>query len=134
MLSAVVDTNVLVSGLLGGKSTRPLIEALRDQRFRVVTSPLLIEEFLRVTSRPLLQPYLSARERQAIAWFLQTQTRLVTPRRRLDACRDPKDNMVLEAAVAGRANTIITGDHDLLALHPFRKIEILPPAKFLQRL
>lgn len=133
MLSGVVDTNVLISGLLGGRTTRRVIEALRDRRFALITSPLLIEEFLRVASRPSLQPYLSLRERQAISWFLQTQAHVVVPKHRLTVCRDPKDNLVLEAAVAGRADAVVTGDEDLLVLHPYRGMAIEPPAKFLQR-
>ena len=134
MLNAVVDTNVLISGLLGGRVTRPMIEALRDQRFRLIVSPWLIEEFLRVTSRPTLQSYISPRERQAVAWYMQTQAHLVVPRRRIRVCRDPKDDVFLEAAAAGRADALVTGDRDLLVLHPFRKINILTPRQFLERL
>lgn len=134
MLSAVVDTNVLVSGLLRGRATRPILKAFRDQKFRLIVSPFLIEEFLRVTSRPMLQPYISARERQAIAWYLQTQAHLVIPHSRITACRDPKDNVFLEAAVAGRADAVVTRDQDLLVLHPFRHIPILTPRQFLQRI
>ena len=134
MLSAVVDTNVIVSGLLRGQATRPILEAFRDQKFRLVISPLLLEEFLRVASRPFLQSYVSARERQAIAWYLQTQAYLVIPRSRITACRDPKDNIFLEAAVAGRADAIVTRDQDLLVLHPFRHIAILTPRQFLRRI
>lgn len=134
MLSAVVDTNVLISGLLGGRATRPILEAFRGQKFLLITSPLLIEEFLRVASRPLLEPYISARERQAIAWYLQTQARLVIPRSRITACRDPKDNIFLEAAVAGRVDAVVTRDQDLLVLHPFRRIPILTPSQFLRQI
>ena len=49
------------------------------------------------------------------------------------ACRDPKDDKFLELAVNGAAQLIITGDGDLLALHPFRGIEILTPARYLTR-
>ena len=134
MLSAVVDTNVLISGLLKGRVTRSILVALRDQRFQLVTSPWLIEEFLRVASRPMLQPYISPRERRAIAWYLQTQAQFVIPRQRIHACRDSKDSVFLEAAVTGRADVLVTGDHDLLVLHPFRKISIITPSQFLKRL
>ena len=50
---------------------------------------------------------------------------------RVTACRDPDDDMFLEVAVNGRATHIVTGDKDLLALHPFRGIPILTPADFL---
>jgi uncharacterized protein len=49
------------------------------------------------------------------------------------ACRDPKDDGFLEAAVNGRADVVITGDKDLLALDPFRGIAILTPAAYLAR-
>ena len=90
-----------------------MIEALRDQRFQLITSTWLIEEFVRVASRPTLRPYISLRERQAVAWYMQTQAHLVTPRRRIRVCRDPKDDVFLEAAVTGRADALVTGDHDL---------------------
>jgi len=50
---------------------------------------------------------------------------------RIEVCRDPKDNMFLELAVNGHADVIITGDADLIALHPFRGIAILNPATYL---
>ena len=48
-------------------------------------------------------------------------------------CRDPKDDKFLEAAISGSAEFIVTGDHDLLSLDPFRGIHILSPAGFLAR-
>jgi predicted nucleic acid-binding protein len=48
------------------------------------------------------------------------------------ACRDPRDDKFLEVAVHGRADLILTGDSDLLALHPFQGIAILTPAAFLE--
>jgi hypothetical protein len=46
-------------------------------------------------------------------------------------CRDPDDNKLLEIAIAGRADCLVTGDQDLLVLDPFHGIPILTPAKFL---
>ena len=56
------------------------------------------------------------------------------PAQRINACRDPKDNMVLEAAVAGQVDVIVSGDKDLLTLSPFKGIPVLTPAAFLRRL
>lgn len=47
-------------------------------------------------------------------------------------CRDEKDNKFLEAAIEGKASVLVSGDKDLLALHPFRNIHILTPAAFLE--
>ena len=46
-------------------------------------------------------------------------------------CRDPRDNKFLELAVSGRATHIVTGDSDLLVLHPFRGIIVVSPSSFL---
>ena len=48
-------------------------------------------------------------------------------------CRDPKNDKFLEVALNGRADVIITGDVDLLRMHPWREIEILTPADYLKK-
>jgi predicted nucleic acid-binding protein len=57
---------------------------------------------------------------------------LVTVTERIAACRDPRDDKFLELAVSGHADFIISGDCDLLALDPFRKTPIVPPAMFVR--
>jgi putative PIN family toxin of toxin-antitoxin system len=57
---------------------------------------------------------------------------LVTITERVTECRDPKDNKFLELALNGRADVIVSGDHDLLTLNPFREIPIVEPATFVQ--
>lgn len=54
----------------------------------------------------------------------------IEPTEKTTVCRDEKDNMFLELAVEGKANCIITGDKDLLVLHPFRGIIIISPGNF----
>jgi putative PIN family toxin of toxin-antitoxin system len=51
---------------------------------------------------------------------------------RIHACRDPDDDKFLELAVNGRADVIVSGDHDLLVLNPFRGIPIIDPGAFIQ--
>jgi predicted nucleic acid-binding protein len=55
----------------------------------------------------------------------------VVPDRRITICRDPKDNQVLEVAVAGQADIIVSGDEDLLVLSPFEGRAVVSPAAFL---
>jgi predicted nucleic acid-binding protein len=52
----------------------------------------------------------------------------------IDACRDPKDNRFLEAAVEGEADVIVSGDADLLDMREFEKIPILRVSEFLAQL
>jgi uncharacterized protein len=49
------------------------------------------------------------------------------------ACRDPKDDKLLELAVGGNADFLITGDKDLLVLNPFRAVKIITPREFLDK-
>ncbi len=58
---------------------------------------------------------------------------LITIIEQITDCRDPKDNKFLELAINGNATCIITGDKDLLVLHPFRGISILTPRLFLEQ-
>ncbi len=55
----------------------------------------------------------------------------IEPIEKISICRDPKDNMYLEIAIAGKADLIITGDSDLLVLHPFCNIPVITPKMFL---
>ena len=50
----------------------------------------------------------------------------------VQVCRGPKDDRILELAVNGDADYIVTGDSDLLVLNPFRGIEILRPSDFVE--
>lgn len=63
--------------------------------------------------------------------MLFKEAELKDPTEKIRICRDPKDNKYLELAVSSDANFIISGDKDLLVLHPFRKISILTPDQFL---
>lgn len=48
-------------------------------------------------------------------------------------CRDPKDDKCLEVGLNGRADVIVTGDADLLGMHPWRGIAILSPKIYVAR-
>lgn len=83
--------------------------------------------------RPRFDRYLSPSIRkQLIESFLSACT-LVEIQSHLRACRDPRDDKFLEVAVHGEAQFLVTGDADLLALHPFRDVTILTPSNFLNR-
>lgn len=134
MQRAVVDTNVLLSALLGGRGTSPILHAVIARRFRLVASPTLLDELAGVLSRPEWLRLLEPTRCREVLTVVRDAAVFVTPRRRVTACRDPEDNAVLECALAGHADCVVTGDRDLLVLHPFRGIRILRPAEFLRLL
>jgi putative PIN family toxin of toxin-antitoxin system len=70
----------------------------------------------------------------ALINLLRWRGKLVTPSRKVTACRNPNDDKFLEAALAAEADCIVSGDADLLVLTPLENIPILRAAEFLARL
>ncbi len=77
---------------------------------------------------------MTADDVEALLALILLRAELVTPDRTIVVCRDPKDDKFLEIAIAGSADVIVSGDKDLLALHPFEGTPIVAPAEFLIRL
>jgi putative PIN family toxin of toxin-antitoxin system len=84
-----------------------------------------------VLRRPKLAAYVSPSERTAFLTELAHVVELVPIGERVELCRDPRDDKFLELALAGRADFLLTGDADLLALHSFRRTAIITPAAYL---
>ncbi|WP_025782607.1 putative toxin-antitoxin system toxin component, PIN family [Candidatus Synechococcus spongiarum] len=132
MTGFVFDVNVMVSALLFNDSIpgRAFIRAL-DQG-RILVSGALMEELSRVLGRDRFDRYVTREERDVFLGSLMRESDLITITETVRVCRDPKDDKVLEAAINGKATFIVTGDADLLVLNPFREMEIVTPAQFLQ--
>ena len=81
--------------------------------------------------RPKLAAYVSLSESTAFLMEVARVVELVPITQRVELCRDPRDDKFLELALAGRADFLLTGDTDLLTLHPFRGTAILTPAAYL---
>ena len=129
----VVDTNVLISAALRDRSPpRQVISAVHSVGGVLLFSD---ETFTEVHSR-LLQPkfdrYVTVESRVALLGHLVTVSEWVSINQAKLGCRDPDDDKLLETALLGDATWIVTGDHDLLAMHPFRSIPILDPGTFLK--
>lgn len=136
-MRVVVDTGILVSALIRPKGTvGNVLHALRDGRFIAIYSTPMMLEVTDVLDRPKIQEKYHVQPEDIIALINLVRLRgeLVIPKDTVTACRDPKDNKFLEAALAGEADAIVTGDDDLLVLHPFEGVDILRPVEFLARL
>lgn len=128
----LLDTNVVVSGLLfpGSAPSQALIKA---QAATVLASDATLLELIEGMNRDRFDRYVSLELRQRLAAEFANVCETVPIVSSIRACRDPKDDKFLEAAVDGRADLIVTGDRDLLDLHPFRGIAILTAADYLHR-
>ena len=130
-MRVVIDTNVLVSRLLvtGSVSACAVDKALVHEE--VIISESTVDELTDVLSREKWDRYVSIKDRQEFVRRLLQIATMVSVISETEDCRDPADNQFLALALDGQAACILTGDKDLLALHPWRGIEIICPADFL---
>lgn len=125
------DTNVIVSAaLLPDSVPRRAVEAALDAG-RLILSGTVLDELASVLRRKRLDKYASEEKRLRFLAALSNGALLVHVTEVIAACRDPKDNKLLELAVGGRATCLVSGDLDLLVLNPFRGIPIVTPREFL---
>jgi uncharacterized protein len=127
----VIDTNVYISRALRKDS----VPAKAVDKAWLEATPLVSmatwTELRLVLNRPKFAPYVRPEDLSTFlnqAWEI---SELISVHTTIRACRDPRDDRFLELAVAGRADVLLTGDADLLALHPFQGIAIVTPAAFL---
>ncbi len=134
MIRAVIDTNVIVAALIHPtETTGTVLSRLRDGALTIVLSPALLDEIAAVTSYPKIRDKygILGSDLEVIAGLLALRGRMAAPTEAIHVCRDPDDDILLEAAVAGGAEYVVSGDADLLAIREFRSIRIVKPAAFL---
>jgi putative PIN family toxin of toxin-antitoxin system len=134
---AVVDTGVLVSALVRRQGTTgDVLRALRDGRFTIIYSTDIVVEIIDVLGRApfRIKYHIEPDDITALVNLIRLRGELVNPTRKVSACRDPKDDKFLEAALATQTDCIVSGDSDLLDMTSFEEIPILRPAEFLATL
>ena len=128
----VVDTNVLISAALRSDTPpRQVLDAVPGAGGVLVFSDETFAEVHDRLSRPKFDRYVGQESRAAFLGHLVAVSEWVSISRAKLGCRDPDDDKLLETALAGEATCLVTGDRDLLDMHPFRSIPILDPAAFL---
>jgi putative PIN family toxin of toxin-antitoxin system len=127
----VIDTNTLVSAFLFKYSTPRKAFEKAVKKGKICSSFNIYEEFSEVLLRSKFDRYVSSEEKLLALKQLRELIHFGEISVTITECRDPKDNKFLELAVSVDASCIITGDKDLLVLHPFRGIPILNAIDFL---
>ncbi|HZW66165.1 MAG TPA: putative toxin-antitoxin system toxin component, PIN family [Hanamia sp.] len=126
------DTNSLVSASLIGGTTLSRAMDRAVMLGKLAFSNATMDELVEVLFRKKFDKYfLNDEEKWSAIQRIALNAVFFSPVESIVDCRDPKDNKFLELAVASNASCIITGDKDLLILHPFRGIPILNAADFL---
>jgi putative PIN family toxin of toxin-antitoxin system len=129
-VKVVFDTNVFVSALTfrGGRGEQALLRVL-DRRDSLVLSKPILDELLRILATKF------SREREElsrVAVYLAELAQMVDPPARIDVLSDEPDNRILECAVAGGVDIIVTGDRSVLELKEFRGIKIVSLRRYLE--
>jgi len=128
----VLDTNVFISGIFFTGPPYQILKAWRDGRVQLLVSPSILEEYQRIGAELALQ--FRDVDLKAFLDLLTVQAAIVLAPTLPPVIRDdPSDDKFLEAAVAGNASYIISGDKHLLTLSEFQGIQILKPGDFAQR-
>jgi putative PIN family toxin of toxin-antitoxin system len=134
----VFDTSTLVSAALRPDSIpdRALTSALVS--FRFCASAEALEELERVLKRQRFDSYVDLESRMTLVGAIRTHAQFFIVPESLQmkvrgSCRDAKDEFILALALASEADLIVSSDHDLLVLHPWRGISIMTPAQFLEQ-
>jgi putative PIN family toxin of toxin-antitoxin system len=127
----VLDTNLIISAALLERSIAYQAFEKAILHGQIIIADALQSELSEVILRSKFDRYVSVEKRLRFLASFISQAEPVIVTTNLQICRDPKDDMILELALDGQANCIVTGDKDLLVLHPFRDITILSPKIFL---
>lgn len=126
----VIDTNLWISLLLT-RNFAKLDELMSADRTILLISQELLEEIVEVAERPKFRKYFALFELTELLVNLKQNAEFVQVSSQVNSCRDDKDNFLLSLAVDGSATHLLTGDKDLLVLHPFGEIQILTIADYL---
>ncbi|MFC7076159.1 putative toxin-antitoxin system toxin component, PIN family [Haloarcula halophila] len=134
-MKAVLDTNVLISGVIATGVPHDLMTAGFKDDYQIIVSVETLTEFretlLKYPDRFHLDPEEVQKEVETVRYFAD----FVDPDVEISAVEDdPDDDKFLEAAVAGNVDYVVSGDKHLLGLETFRGIEIVEPRTFYERL
>jgi uncharacterized protein len=138
MIKVVLDTNVLISGLLSPAGKLSLIHRLIfDKKIALFISDSILDETIRVLGYPRIVKLMKKnnltleKTRNALGKLKKIATQ--TPDKiKIDVIKnDPSDNIILECALEGRVDYIISGDSHLKDLEIFQNIKIVNPSDFL---
>lgn len=135
-MRVVLDTNVLVSGLISREGIPGrLLAAVKRTDLTLVTSAYQLDELREVPGRDHLKSYIRPEEAYDLLYNLESVGVVVTDLPEIDLSPDQKDNPILAAGITGRADLIVSGDKkDMLALGHAGGIPIISPAEAIERL
>jgi putative PIN family toxin of toxin-antitoxin system len=134
-MRAVVDTNILIRALIKPDGTvGPILTRLANGEYTLIYSAPLLDELLEKLALPRIRDKygIDGDVIESLLHLIALRGELISPTRKVKICRDPDDDRVIEAALDGHADYIVSGDTDLLTLGAVEHVPIVLPFMFLQ--
>ena len=129
MTRAVLDTNIFISSLFWRGAPYQVVSKGLGGAFTILVSSEILEEVRNVLSQKFKFP---VEDTRAFIEVIVSKSEIVESSIVLNVVKqDPADNKIIECAVVGKANYIVSGDTDLLSMKKYDTIEIVTPNKFL---
>ena len=128
----ILDTNLWISYLIS-KRLSQIDQLILDDQLTLLFSEELLEEFIEVANRPKFEKYFSNEDVINLLLLFDFYGELVKIKSNMEICRDPKDNFLLNIAVDGKADYLITGDKDLLEIGEVGQTLILTFNQFIEK-
>jgi uncharacterized protein len=129
-MRVVIDTNIMVSAYLGG-ALKVIIVSWKSGKFTLVVSDAIADEYRDVLQRPKFQ--IEQTELDDFFSLLLDKAKFVIPLETVNVVTDDaSDNKFIEAAIAGKAKLIVSGDNHLLEIKSFKDIPIITARDFIK--
>jgi len=130
MLRVVIDTTVWVSGIFWHGLPNEILEMWKAGDFEIIVSEAILEEIERKLHEKAVEFEMETEVVSEWLDLITIEAIFVQPQEKIQACRDPEDDLFLKAAVEGRADFIVSGDKDLTDMGEFREIKLVKPRQF----
>ena len=134
-MKITVDTNILVSATFWSGPSEKIISKAEAKEIQLILSNDIIKEYSEVLEYKEIQDKIKDKKlemKRTVGKIILMST-IIEPKTKLRIVKDdPDDDKILECAVAGKVDCIVTNDNHLLKLKKFRNISILTPNEFLK--
>lgn len=132
-LRLVVDTNLWISFLISNRLDE-LTQLIAASKITILFSVELVEEILEVAERPKMRKYFPLNDIYALLLMIDIYGEIVEVKSNTMICRDETDNFLLNLAIDGKADYLITGDDDLLTLVQVKRTKIIKYSDFVVKI
>lgn len=125
----IIDSNIWISVFINN-DFQSFIKKIFEREIEIISSNRQIEEISNVLSRPKIKNVIAHELIEEFLILFLKSVDIVETEIKITDCRDEKDNFILEAAISGNVDYIVTEDKDLLVLNPYKTVKVVTVKKF----